>query len=83
MEDSELERATDLTGLLEDDDFLRAFCHGCELMPKNYFDECPAGFDIEDAMCARRCLLKSIRETLQGAQEEIMSDMRYAGCCDE
>lgn len=82
MEDSELERATDLTGLLEDDDFLRAFCHGCKLMPKNYFDECPAGFDIEDKMCARRCLMKSIKETLNGAQEEIMSDMRYAGCCE-
>ena len=76
----ELELATDLTGLLEDERFLAAFCGGCPYMPKLYFEECPVCFDPEARDCPRRRLYQSIKETLKGAEEDIVIDMRQAGC---
>ena len=76
----ELERATDLTGLLEEPRFQDAFCGGCRLHPKLYFEECPASFDPRDRACPRRVWFLSIERTLESAQEDIMCDMKEAGC---
>ena len=76
----ELEHATDLTGLLEEPNFLEAFCGGCKLAPDLYFETCSAGGDPMSEHCPRRRCFFSIKETLKDAQEEIISDMRNAGC---
>ena len=76
----ELERVTDLTGLLEEPRFLNAFCGGCRAAPKEYWDDCPALGDPEDKRCVRRRYFLSIKETLNGAQEDILIDMQDAGC---
>ena len=76
----ELEHATDLTGLLEEPNFLDVFCGGCKLAPDLYFEECSAGGDPRSEHCPRRSWFLSIEETLKGAQEDIIIDMRDAGC---
>ena len=77
---SGIEKAVDLSRLLDDDRFQNAFCGGCACRPKLYFEECPAGFDPESRKCLRYWAFKSIKESLQAAEDEIISEMRTAGC---
>lgn len=76
----ELERATDLTGLLEEPCFMAAFCGGCRVAPKAPWEDCPALGDPRDEDCIRRRYFLSIEKTLEGAQTDIIIDMQDAGC---
>ena len=76
----ELERAADLSPFLEDSIFLGAFCGGCPLAPKLYFEECPAGGDPRDRDCPRRWCFHEIERIIEGAQTDIVITMREAGC---
>lgn len=78
-----LERIVDLDNLLEDDNFLDAFCDGCPaipIIPRSRFDECPAGDEPGGERCLRRREWESILEILEGARYDIATIMADAGC---
>lgn len=77
---SSFDSATDLTGLLEEPRFMKVFCGGCPYAPKYYFEDCQAGGDPRDDDCYRRRHFLSIEKTLEGAQEDIIIDLKEAGC---
>lgn len=77
---SGLERAVDLSGLLEEPQFLEAFCGGCPQAPRYFFEDCPTGGDPADERCWRRRAFLIIDEALDKAEELIIDTMRGAGC---
>ena len=76
---SELEAALDPRCLLSMERFLEAFCLGCPEEPELPCDTCVVGNNPADDCCVRRVAFRDIKETLEGAHEDIVLTLRHWG----
>ena len=74
-----IDRAACLDSLLEEGDFLEAFCAGCSAIPKEPYEECPAYNNPGDDRCIRHGAWENITEILKVAQSDIARTIKHAG----
>lgn len=80
MARKDLERVADLSGLLEEPEFLGAFCAGCRARPREPWAGCAADGDPESEYCVRRRVWAEIQDALEGARQDIAMALEDAGC---